>query len=130
MTDSYSSELREIINSAFTGEHGGRATVQMVHNSAHRDLPEHLVDFLVGKGLRSQVAAYFREQNAEGLPMRPAANPDGEHAQLELLSVEECGFVYAGYVSRAEANSAQAEKVRAFCIERHQVDLAATVGAA
>lgn len=130
MTDSFTSELREIIDTAFTGEHGGRATAQMVHNSAHRDLPDHLIDFLVGKGLRSQVAAYFREQDSEGLPKRPAANPDGEHAQLDLLSVDECGFVYEAYIARAGANQAQAEKVREFCSKRHGVDLAAKVASA
>lgn len=129
MTDSYTSELRQIIDKAFTEEHGGRATAHMVHLSAHRDLPEHLVDFLVGKGLRSQVALYFREQDNDGLPKRPAANPDGEHVQLGLLSVEECGFVYDSYVARAEANSAQAEKVREFCIGRHGIDLAGRISA-
>lgn len=124
MTDTFTSELRDIIDRAFTGEYGGRATAQMVHNSVHRDLPEHLIDYLIGKGLRSQVAAYFREQDHDGLPKRPAANPDGEHAQLTLLSVEEFAYVHSTYLDRAAANSTQAEKVRARCLEMHGVDLA------
>lgn len=126
MPDSFTAELRDIIDRAYTTEHAGRATAQMVHNSAHRDLPGHLIDFLVGKGLRAQVTAYFREKDAEGLPKRPEANADGEHVQLDFLSVEECGYVYNRYVDRADANQSQAEKVRAFCIEQHGVDVAAT----
>lgn len=130
MTDSFATELRDLIDRAFVGEHGGRASAQMVHNSAHRDLPEHLIDFLVGKGLASQVAAYFREKDGEGLPKRPAVNGEGEHVQLALLTVEECGYVYAAYCDRATANEQQAEKVRQFCLEQHGVDLASQVGAA
>lgn len=124
MTDTYTSELHDIIDRAFTAEHGGRATVQMVHSSVHRDLPEHLIDYLVGKGLRSQVTSYFREQDSDGLPKRPAANPDGEHAQLAFLSVEEFAYVHSTYLDRASANTAQAEKVRRRCIETHGVDIA------
>lgn len=123
MVDSYTAELRDIIDRAYTGEHEGRATAQMVHTSAYRDLPDHLIDFLVGKGLRAQVTAYFREKDAEGLPKRPEANPDGEHVQLTLLTVAECGYVYGCYRDRAQANDAQAEKVRTFCLEQHGVDL-------
>lgn len=130
MTDTYTAELRDIIDRAFTAEHGGRATAQMVHNSVHRDMPDHLVDFLVGKGLRAQVGAYFRERDAEGLPKRPEANAEGEHVQLAMLSVAECTHVYGRYVSRAEANSQQAEKVREFCFAQHGIDVAVHVGAA
>lgn len=125
MTDTYTSELRGIIDRAFTNEHSGRATAQMVHNSVHRDLPDHLVDYLIGKGLRSQVAAYFREQDHDGLPKRPAANPEGEHAQLTLLSVDEFVYVHSTYLDRADANLTQAEKVRQRCLETHGVDVAA-----
>lgn len=129
MTDTYTSELRDLIDRAFTAEHGGRATAQMVHNSVHRDLPEHLVDYLIGKGLRSQVASYFREQDGDGLPKRPAANPDGEHAQLEFLSLEEFTYVHSTYIDRANANLTQAEKIRARCIETHGVDIGAEASA-
>lgn len=130
MTDTYTSELRDIIDRAFTDELGGRATAQMVHNSVHRDLPDHLVDYLIGKGLRSQVTAYFREQDADGLPKRPAANPDGEHAQLSFFSVEEFAYLHSTYVERASANETQAERVRARCLDTHGIDLAVRVGAA
>lgn len=130
MTDSYTAELRDLIDRAFTAEHGGRATAQMVHNSVHRDLPEHLVDALIGKGIRSQITAYFREQDNDGLPKRPAANPEGEHAQLSLFSVEEFAYLHSTYVERAAANEAQAEKVRLRCIETHGVDVAASRAAA
>ena len=124
MTDSYTTELREIIDRAFTAEYAGRATVQMVHNAVQRDLPEHLIDYLVGKGLRSQVTAYFREQDSDGLPLRPAANDQGEHAQLAFFTVEEFAYVHEGYLARAAANQTQAEKVRARCLDLHGVDLA------
>lgn len=129
MIDTYTSELRDIIDRAFTHEHAGRATAQMVHNSVHRDLPDHLVDYLIGKGLRSQVAAYFREQGSDGLPKRPAANPEGEHAQLSFLSVDEFVYVHSTYLTRAEANKAQAEKIRARCLETHGVDVAGLAAA-
>lgn len=129
MTDSYTTELRDIIDRAYTQEHSGRATAQMLHNSAHRDLPEHLIDFLVGKGLRAQVTAYFREKDSDGLPKRPEANGDGEHVQLAFLTVQECTYVYEGYQSRADANAAQAERVREFCLAQHGVDLAAKASA-
>lgn len=124
MTDTYTAELRDLIDRAFVGEHAGRATAQMVHNSVHRDLPEHLIDYLIGKGLRSQVASYFREQDHDGLPKRPAANAEGEHKQLALLSLDEFAYVHSTYLDRASANQAQAEKVRARCLEMHGVDLA------
>lgn len=124
MTDSYATELRDLIDRAFVGEHGGRATAQMVHNSVHRDLPEHLIDYLIGKGLRSRISAYFNDKDGEGLPKRPAVNPDGIHADATLLTLEECGFVYAGYLERAEANKQQADKWRERVLEEHGVDLA------
>lgn len=133
MVDSYPAELRDIIDRAFTAEHGGRATAQMVHNSVYRDLPEHLVDYLVGKGLRSRVTAYFGEKDAEGLPERPEVNPAGEHVQLPFAAIEEFAYVYAGYLERADANAAKATKVRQRCLEQHGVDLAElpeTAGAA
>lgn len=123
MPDSYTTELRDLIDRAFTAEHSGRATAQMVHNSVHRDLPEHLVDFLVGKGLRSQIGAYFRDQDPEGLPKRPEVNADGEHAQLELMSISEFGYAYGKYLDRAEANQSQAEKLRQKCLTIHGTDI-------
>lgn len=124
MVDSHTAELRDLIDRAFTGEHGGAATAQMVHNSVHRDLPEHLTDYLIGKGLRSQITAYFRDKDADGLPKRPEVNAEGEHKQLELASVSEYAYVHAKYTDRASENIAQAEKVRARCLEVHGVDLA------
>lgn len=129
MTDSYTAELRDIIDRTFTSEHHGRATAQMVHHSVHRDLPDHLIDFLIGKGIRAQITSYFREKDREGLPKRPEVNPDGEHVQLALLSVTECSYVHSRYLDRADANLAQAEKVRRFCLEQHGVDLAAKASA-
>jgi hypothetical protein len=126
MPDTFTAELRDLIDRAFVGEHGGRATAQMVHNSVHRDLPDHLVDYLIGKGLRSQVASYFREQDQDGLPKRPAANAEGEHAQLALLSLAEFTYVHATYLDRSEANRKQAEKIRVRCLETHGVDLVAS----
>lgn len=130
MTDSYTAELRDIIDRAFTVEHSGRATAGMVHNSVHRDLPEHLIDFLIDKGLRSQISSYFRAKDNDGLPMRPEVNPDWEHAQIALLSVPEYRFVHERYVDQSEAFRVQAEKVRARCIEQHGVDLTAVEASA
>lgn len=125
MTDTYTAELRDVIDRAFTEEYGGRATAQMVHNSVYRDLPEHLIDFLIGKGIRAQVGSYFRAQDAEGLPRRPAVNDDGEHAQFSLLSPDELAYLYRQYLDRSHANQEQAEKVRQVCLSRHGVDLSA-----
>lgn len=125
MADSYATELRDIIDRAFVGEYSGRATAQMVHNSVHRDLPEHLVDYLIGKGLRSQIGSYFRERDGDGLPKRPEANPDGIHADIALLSLDEFEFVHDRYVDQSDAMRQQAERVRVRCMETHGVDLAA-----
>ena len=127
MADSFATELREIIDRAYTVELGGRATHKMVHAHTQGSLPDHVVDYLVGKGLAAEVALYFREKNSDGLPKRPAVNSDGEHVQLAFLTVEECGFVYDAYRSRADANREKADKVRDFCLEQHGVDLAAAV---
>lgn len=124
MSDNYTAELREIIDRAFVAEHSGRATAQMLHGSVYRDLPEHLVDYLIGKGIRSQINSYFNTKADDGLPKRPEVNANGEHAQLELLSVDEFAYVHESYVSRADANRAQAQKVRERCFEQHGVDLA------
>lgn len=123
MADSYASELKDLIDRAFIGEHGGRATAEMVHYSVQRDLPEHLVDYLVGKGLRSQVAAYFRAKDDDGLPRRPEVNEQGEHTQLEFANVREYEYVHAAYLARVQANAIQAEKVRQRCLDVHGVDL-------
>lgn len=130
MTDSFAAELRDLIDRAFVAEHGGRASAQMVQNSVHRDLPEHLLDYLIGKGLRSRISSYFNDKDAEGLPRRPAINPDGIHADATLLTLDECGFVYIGYLERADANRHQAEKWRERVLVDRGVDLAAQVGAA
>lgn len=124
MTDSYTAELRDYIDRAFTIEHNGRATSQMVRASVARDLPEHLVDYLVGKGLASEVGAYFRAKDADGLPRAPKVNDEGIHAQMFLLSLDEFTFVYDAYLIQAEANKMQAERVRDRCMVAHGVDLA------
>lgn len=125
MTDSFTAELRDLIDRAFTDDLGGMATLNMLQERVWADLPEHLSHFLISRGLRSQVAAYFREQDADGLPKRPAANAEGEHKQLSFFTVEEFAYVHHGYIERAAANEAQAEKVRLRCIETHGVDVAA-----
>lgn len=126
MADSYASELKDIIDRAFVGEHGGRATAEMVHYSVQADLPEHLADYLIGKGLRSQVTAYFRAKDDDGLPRRPEVNEQGEHTQLEFASIPEHEFVYSAYRARVQANAIQAEKVRQRCLDVHGVDIAAS----
>ena len=130
MTDTFTAELRDIIDRAFTDDLGGRATTNMLTEHVWGALPEHLSHFLISKGLRSQVAAYFREQDTDGLPKRPAANEEGEHAQLAFFTVEEFAYVHRSYVERSDANLTQAEKVRAKCLKLHGVDLTASAGAA
>lgn len=130
MTDSHAAELRDLIDRAFVGEHGGRASVQMVHNSVHRDLPEHLIDYLIGKGLQSRIRTYFGDKDGDGLPKRPAIDPTGIHADASLLTLEECGFVYAAYLDRIDANQQQADKWRERVMIEHGVDLATRVSAA
>lgn len=124
MADSFRSELRDLIDQVYFAEFGGRATQQMLHQAVYRDLPEHLVDYLIGKGIASEVQSYFRTKGTDGLPKFPEVNEDGEHAQLELLSVNEFAFVHRRYIDRAEANSSQAEKIRGLCLGVHGVDLA------
>jgi hypothetical protein len=125
MTTSHTAELRDIIDRAFTADLGGRATARMVQEGVQPGLPAHLVDYLINKGLRSQITAYFREKDAEGLPMRPSVNDADEHAQIELLSVAEFAYAHAQYVTRAQDNMAQADKLRQRCLETHGVDLIA-----
>lgn len=124
MTDSFTTELRDIIDRAFTDDLGGKATANMLQEHVWANLPDHLTHFLISKGLRAQVTAYFREQDHDGLPKRPAANPEGEHKQLSFFSVEEFAYLHADYRKRAAANDAQAEKVRVRCLDLHDVDLA------
>lgn len=129
MTDSYRSELQDLIDRAFVGEYAGRATAQMVYNSIYSDLPPHLIDHLVGKGIKAEIGSYFRAKGIDGLPMRPKVNAEGEHADFGLLSPEEMAYLYQQYVDASAANDAQAEKVRAACLKKYSVDLAATASA-
>jgi len=124
MTDSYRAELREIIDRAFVAEYGSRATSQMVHHSVARDLPQHLLDYLIGKGIKAEIGSYFRAKGGDGLPLRPKVTPDGEHADMSLLSQAEMAYPYGQYLDAADANATQAEKVRVRCLKRYGVDLA------
>lgn len=124
MTDSYSSELRDLIDRTFVSEFGGRATAQMVQNNIYGELPEHLTDYLIGKGIAAEIGRYFRAKDPEGMPKRPKVNADGEHAQYELLSADELAFLYCQYRDASDANKAQAAKVRERCLARYGVDLA------
>lgn len=130
MTDTFKAELRDLIDRAFTVTHSGRATANMLQVSVHSDLPDHLLDYLIGKGLKSEIRRYFGEKDSEGLPKRPAANEDDEHAQLELFTLGEFAFLHRTYVDRADANLTQAEKVRERCLDLHGVDLTKSVGVA
>lgn len=121
--DSYRSELREIIEQVYIADFGGRATQQMVHAGVLSALPDHLTDYLIGKGIASEVQSYFRVKGSEGLPRFPEVNAEHEHVQLEFLSVTEFAFLHSSYAARAEANTAQADKVRQMCLDRHGVDL-------
>ncbi|WP_114202349.1 hypothetical protein [Janibacter anophelis] len=123
MTSSHTAELHDLIDRVFTAELGGRATTQMVHDSVHRTLPDHLVDFLVAKGLRHQVTAYFREKDDDGLPKRPEVNDGGEHLQLDFATVTEHAYLHRKYMQRADQNIEQASKVRQRCLDKHGVDI-------
>lgn len=125
MTDSFASELRDLIDRVYIANHGGRATQGMVHNDVWAALPEHMADYLIGKGIRAEVTTYFRAKTIDGLPRFPEVNAMGEHVQLELLSVAEFGFVHASYVKRSDQNLAQADKIRQRCIAVHGVEPAA-----
>lgn len=129
MADSYRSELREIIERVYLFELAGQATQQMVHRGVWRELPEHLTDFLIGSGIANEIRSYFRAKGDGGLPRFPEVNEDGEHRQLELLTIDEFQFVHDRYIERADANVGQAEKVRQLCLDRHGVDLIATKAA-
>lgn len=123
MVDSYRCELRDLIDSIYHGELGGRATQGQLHTAVWSVLPEHFADYLIGKGIRSEVSAYFRMKEASGLPKYPEVNAEGEHVQLILLSASEMEFLHRSYLDRADANTAQAEKVRDLCLGMHGVDL-------
>lgn len=125
MADSFRTELRDLIDRVYFGEFEAEATTQMVHMAVHRDLPEHLIDYLIGKGIASEVQSFFRSKTSDGLPRFPEVNDEGSHKQLELLSVDEFTFVHRRYIDRADANSAQADKIRERCLEVHGVDLGA-----
>jgi hypothetical protein len=129
MADSFRSELRDIIERVYINDLGGRATQKMVHAGVWRDLPEHLTDYLIGKGIASEVQTYFRSKGSDGLPKFPEVNADGEHHQLEFLSVTEFAFVHSKYVDRASANNEQADKIRQLCLDKYGVDLGAKASA-
>lgn len=130
MSDSYRSELQDIIDRSFIGEFGGRATAQMIQTSIYADLPEHLTDYLIGKGIKAEIGAYFRAKGDDGLPQRPKVNDEGVHAQLSLLDLDELTYLYRQYVNASDASRAQAEKVRLIAVAQYQVDLAAKVATA
>lgn len=121
--DSARAELRDIIDRTFVGDLAGRATAERVRVTVWADLPDHLRDYLIGKGLASEIQSYFRTRSRDGLPMAPEVNEAGEHVQLEFLSVTEYAFLYSKYVDRSEANADQATKVRQRCLDLHRVDL-------
>lgn len=130
MADSFRSELRDIIERVYLFEYGAQATQGMVHQGVTRELPEHLTEYLIGKGIASEIQSYFRAKGSDGLPRFPEVNEDGEHRQLELLSIDEFTFVHRRYIDRADANVGQAEKVRQLCLDRHGVDLSGTAATA
>lgn len=127
--DSARAELRDIIDRTYLGDLGGRATAERVRHTVWAELPEHLRDYLIGKGLASEIQSYFRTRGRDGLPMAPEVNEEGEHVQLEFLSVTEFVFLHARYVDRSEANAEQADKVRQRCLDTHGVDISAKAAA-
>lgn len=130
MADSYSSEIQALIGEVYVSEFGTRATQPMVRQQVWTHLPDHMADYLIGKGLASEVQRFFRVQNSDGLPKYPEVNEDGEHAQLELLSLDEFRFVHDSYMVRAEANASKAHLIRQMCLDMHRVDLAAKAATA
>lgn len=123
MADSYSSEIQALIGEVYIGEFGTRASQPMVTKHVWAQLPEHMADFLIGKGLAGEVQRFFREKTRDGLPKYPEVNEQGEHAQLELLSLDEFRFVHSSYIARAEANADKALLIRQMCLDIHRVDL-------
>ena len=123
MTDSYRAELRDLIDRTFLGTLGGEATAEGVRVAVWAALPDHMKDYLIGKGLASEVQSYFRAKGRDGLPRYPEANASGTHRQLELLSVDEFAYVRTKYLSRSRANAEQAERIAERCLGIHGVDI-------
>lgn len=125
MTTSFPAEIRDVAQRLVDADFGGRAMTREVVDTLIATLPGHLIDYVIRKGLTSEVNAMFRAKAANGLPRYPEANPAGEHVQFELLSVDESAYVYESYRKRGAANFAKAQLVREACLDAHHVDLAA-----
>lgn len=127
--DPYRAEMQDHIDRVFIDYLGGRATQRMVKDQVQETLPAHMAEYLIGKGLDSEVSRYFRTKGKDGLPKAPEVNESGEHAPLSLLTVDELTYLHDKYVARADANATQAEKVRERCLRVHGVDLEQTARA-
>lgn len=118
MIDSERAELNDMIDRAFT-DLGGRATKAEIINVLR--LPAHLKDFCARQGLKTVVGLYLRKLSKSGLPQAPAVDGEGNHAQLELMTIDDCRFLVAAYRVRGEANYRRAEQIVEFCAARYDV---------
>lgn len=101
---------------------GGRAPVQRIADHVHDAMdPEDYRD-LTWNGFVSQVRTALRAVGANGLPSAVAVG--GDYVQVPLLDVEEYRLVIAGYVNRASANLALAQRFSDECSEVHGVTIA------
>lgn len=113
-------QIRALIVTVWAGL-GGRGTKADVLREVGAALPASLREYLADRGLASAVSGFFRAQREDGLPQAPAVDGEGTHAQLELMTVDECRFVVARYMEAAAAARAQALRMQALCLETHGV---------
>jgi len=119
MSDSERQELLDLIDRTFLAL-GGRAT--MAEMFASIELPPHLCAYCTRQGLRTAISSYFRRaRRDDGLPQAPEVDDDGNHAQLELWTVDDCRFLVAAYVSASESNRRRAQQIVEHCWDRYGV---------
>jgi hypothetical protein len=124
VTDSYRSELIELVERVFVEDLGGRASkAQVVDRIATTELPPGAENYFIRVGASSVVQSYFRTKGAEGLPQAPQVNDEGEHAQQGLWTLEEYHYLARQYLDRSHSNRVQAEKVAAECARVYGVTL-------
>lgn len=124
MSGSENAEIADLIDRAFTGTFGGRASNDDVFREVAADLPDYLIRHLAGPGLKTAIGRYFRAKRKDGLPHAPEVNAEGLHVQLDLLDVPEFEYVIGQQLKRSSEFYGQALKLADRCKTIHGVTIA------
>ncbi len=121
MPHSESTEVQDLLQRLFTEQFGNEASNAELLRALVPALPEHLQNYILVSGLKSQIGVFFRRKRADGLPQAPEVNRDGLHKQLDLMEVEDFRYVIEQYLKSSAAHRAQAHKLASLCFDVHGV---------